>query len=633
MAPVRLDPASRLFSTAEKMLQEKSYKAALDDYKEYLERFPDQPMADAALMKMGSIYVILGDNETARDVYRRLMVEYPDSIFVPDARLAILTSYYNEGKYGEVIERAAEVLKVTVSTVHLLRLYVLLGETYDAMGSLKDAAYYYILAIQNSDEPEKKVIFIKLRDIARRLRPEDLGSLLDGMKDDFPKGYLMFQLGINYTEEEKYNEALAVLSAFIEKFPMNENVQQAKKLLGLIHQQSVYSRYTIGCLLPLSGPYQIYGQRALTAIELALNRFNTKNGPSSIKIIIKDTASDSAKAVTGVKELYAENVAAIIGPFITAESAAIEAQKKGIPIVTFTQKDNITGIGDYVFRNFITPGMQVKALVSYVVEGLGLKNFALLYPEERYGSTFMNLFWDEVIDHGGKIVGVESYNPGITDFADPIKKLVGLYYEVPEDLKVEDDKPNAAENSEEGEDIAGEHRGKDENIPSEEDEEPEPVVDFDAIFIPDAPKKVGLIIPQLAFYDVRDIYLLGTNLWHSNTLIEMARQYVQGAIMPDGFFAESTSEHVRNFDEIYQKVFDQKPGYIEAATYDTAMILFQMVSRPDIRFRSTLKNELKRLTGFQGATGFTSFDSDGDVQKKLYLLQIKGSHFVELEQR
>ena len=167
----------------------------------------------------------------------------------------------------------------------------------------------------------------------------------------------------------------------------------------------------------------------------------------------------------------------------------------------------------------------------------------------------------------------------------------------------------------------------------EEDEEPEAIVDFDAIFIPDAPTKAGLVIPQLAFYDVKDTYLLGTNLWHSKRLIGMARQYVQGAVVPDGFFAEDTAENVKNFVGIFQKVFDQKPGFIEAVAYDTAMILFQMVSRPDIRFRSSLKKELEGLADFKGVTGPTSFDRDGEVRKRLYLLKVKGDRFFQLEHR
>lgn len=172
-----------------------------------------------------------------------------------------------------------------------------------------------------------------------------------------------------------------------------------------------------------------------------------------------------------------------------------------------------------------------------------------------------------------------------------------------------------------------------EDISTEENEKPQAVVDFDAVFIPDAPKKTGLIIPHLAFFDVKDTYLLGTNLWHSDRLIEMARQYVQGAIMPDGFFAESASEKVKQFVGNYQEVFHEKPGFIEAVAYDTATILFQVVSEPDIRYRSALKNVLKRLSDFQGVTGGTSFNNDGDVRKNIYLLQVRGNRFVELEYR
>ncbi|MBW1827672.1 MAG: penicillin-binding protein activator, partial [Deltaproteobacteria bacterium] len=280
----------------------------------------------------------------------------------------------------------------------------------------------------------------------------------------------------------------------------------------------------------------------------------------------------------------------------------------------------------------------VETLVSFVVDALGVKKFAILYPDEKYGTTFMNLFWDQVVAHGGSVVGVESYNPTHTDFADPIKKLVGLYYKVPEDLKIPDLAADEQESNESVTDsttdpLMASPGEDDENIETEENEKPEAIVDFDAIFIPDAPTKAGLVIPQLAFYDVTDTYLLGTNLWHSDRLITMARQYVQGAVVPDGFFAEDASENVKNFVGIYQKVFDQKPGFIEAVTYDTAMILFQMVSRPDIRFRSTLKNELERLTDFQGVTGLTSFDNEGDVRKRLYLLQIKGNRFFQLEHR
>jgi ABC-type branched-subunit amino acid transport system substrate-binding protein len=362
------------------------------------------------------------------------------------------------------------------------------------------------------------------------------------------------------------------------------------------------------------------------------------NPRSSLKIIVKDTASDPVKAATAVKELLEENVAAIIGPVVTAGSAAKEAQNYGIPIITLTQKDNIPEIGEYVFRNFITPDMQVKALVSYAIQELGVRDFAILYPDEKYGKTFMALFWDEVIAHEGKVVGVEPYKPDGTDFADPIKKLVGLYYEVPEKLKNIDEtlSGNKSGKTRTGNILETQLLPLDEESESfgtGENDKPEAIVDFGALFIPDAPKKSGLIVPQLAYYDVKDTYLLGTNLWHSENLIEMTRQYVQGAIMPDGFFAGSKMVNVRQFVDGFYKIFNENPGFMEAAAYDTALIMFQTVSRPDVRYRSAIKNELKRLTGFQGVTGLTSFEWNGDARKNLYLLRIRGQRFVELEQR
>jgi len=632
----KIDSADQLFSRAEKMFQEKSYEKALTFFNEYLDRYPDRPLAGAALMKTGAIHMTLGDNDRARNIYKRLIVEYPDSYFIPDAAIKIMVTYYNQGEYIKVIEQAADFLEHAVSVSNIIRTYVLMGDTYMAIGSHTDAVNYYSMAYRKAGAHEKNIIITKLKQAVRRLSSQDIVILLSRLEGKFPTGWLMFQLGLNNAGEERYDKALKVLSEFIEKFPAHQDVKQAISLIEEINKKSVYSRYTIGCLLPLSGPYRLYGNRALNGVELALNRFSSQNNHPIIKIIIKDTESDPVKTVFAVKELFEENVAAIIGPVLTAETAALEAQDKGIPIITLTQKDNITSIGDYVFRNFFTPVMQVKTLVSYAVEELMLNSFAILYPDENYGKTFMNLFWDEVIAYGGKVVGVESYNSIHTDFSDPIKKLVGLYYEVPEDLKDVGVEVGDMENNNlmfwDGTDTLYLYANEDdEDIAQEKDEKPEAIVDFDAIFIPDAPKKAGLIIPQLAFNDVKDTYLLGTNLWHSDSLIEMTRKYAQGAIISDGFFPESSSEHVMDFVGTFHKTFNKKPEFIEAVAYDTAMILFQMVSRPDIRFRSVLKNELKKFTNFQGVTGLTSFGNDGDVQKKLYLLQIKGKSFVELK--
>jgi hypothetical protein len=61
------------------------------------------------------------------------------------------------------------------------------------------------------------------------------------------------------------------------------------------------------------------------------------------------------------------------------------------------------------------------------------------------------------------------------------------------------------------------------------------------------------------------------------------------------------------------------------------MLLLDILNKPHIRFRSELRDELFNLVEYQGVTGATRFDENGDAQKKLQLLTIKGKRFVEVE--
>jgi ABC-type branched-subunit amino acid transport system substrate-binding protein len=639
--PVSIEPSpvgveDELFIAAENWFEAEDYPMALYAYSSYVNQYPDRSLAPAALMKIGKINSILGKYDDARRSYNRLISEYPRSSFNPDARVEWLFSFYSEENYKEVIQQAPDVIRSVDSTPHVFRIYALVGDAYMALGFPLDAFKYYIEAQQMGSESEQYAITQKIKASIAQLDSEKIMRLLDGMDKKMPAGYLMFQLGLNYAMEEKYDDAIIAMENFLDQFPEHENASLAEDLIKQIKESALFSRYTIGCLLPLSGSYQTVGFRALKGIELALDRFSTQSGGPQMNIIVKDSGGSPEQTRMAMQELIDEQVAAIIGPIVTAEVAAGEAQENRIPIITLTQKDNITSIGDYVFRNFITPEMQVKSVADYTITSLGLNRFAILYPDETYGFTFMNLFWDRLIEKGGKVVGLEAYNPEHTDFADPIRKLVGLYYEIPEDLR------EAVELSSEEGNIQLEAQGDpdqpfdlengDENQEPNKEEKPEAFVDFDAIFIPDSPKTAGLIIPQLAFYDVKDVYLIGTNLWHNDALIKMAKKYVQGAIMPDGFFAESSAPVVQDFVKAFQDTYEEKPGFIEAVVYDSAIMVFSVLIQPDLRFKSELRDGLLNLTDFSGVTGPTYFDEDGEAQKQLYLLKIKGRKFVELNQ-
>jgi len=77
-------------------------------------------------------------------------------------------------------------------------------------------------------------------------------------------------------------------------------------------------------------------------------------------------------------------------------------------------------------------------------------------------------------------------------------------------------------------------------------------------------------------------------------------------------------------------VFNTKPKFLEAISYDTTSILFLSAMDETIDSRQSLKNALKVRRIFKGATGNTFFDKDGTAHRDLFLMTIKKGKFVEI---
>jgi len=652
--------ALKRFEKAEHLFQEQAYVDALNIYKDYLRQFPKGPLVDTALMKIGLVYMAVEDYPRAREAFESLLSRYPNSPFAEDARFNVMVAYDKEGDYSSAVGYARSALRLTKTRHQAFRIHKLMGYTYSASKQFGEATKSFMEAYQLTSDPERTEILSKVKEIITCLKEPELKSLLEIYGDRIPGGSLRLQLAREYASEDLVDMAMKVLSDMIYLFPQHDEIETVRAFMEELDSRARVDPLLIGCILPLSGPYGTFGNRALTGIELALQQFNAQPYVNPIQLLIRDSKGDPHETAAALETLVLDHgVGGIIGPMITSESAAIKAQGLKVPIMTLTQKPNITVTGDYVFRDFLTLSLQVKAVVNYAVEDLGLKKFAILYPEERYGISFMNRFWDELISHGAEVVGIESYGTKQTDFGDAIKKLVGLYYPRPEepaeeavlDEEVWDRFLEPEEEETDWLDIkgvpeAGDDTAFDQDERPQEDQgvlmeqgqealpeekaEPEPIIDFDAVFIPDGFEKVGLIAPQLLFYDVANVLLLGTNLWHSDKLIQMARGYVQGAIVPDGFFVNSPSPRVRDFVDDYEKVFGSLPAFLEAQAYDAAWIFFQAANEPGVRSRRTLKEAIMGIKDFPGVTGLTSFDEGGDVEKDLYLLKIEGRRFVQI---
>jgi branched-chain amino acid transport system substrate-binding protein len=607
--------ADQLFQQAEKKYQASAFPEALALYTDYLARYPDEPLAPAALMRIGGIHAQQGNLAQARKAYAQLVSDYPESAQRSDAELEKLSLLLREGQYREVIFQSAETLKRFGESPQQARAFALAADAHAALGAHLKAVEAYTRALRLAAPSEQELIVPKLRAAILRLNVAEVKSLAERPEDDIPMDYLLFQSGMVMGREGRAAEALILLRAFQQRYPQHEQAERTQRAIAEMGQAPRLERRVLGCLLPLTGSYQAIGQRALRGIELAVSLHNAENAEAPVQVVIKDTASEAQATLAALKELEREGVSAVIGPLAHAEAVAVEAQAMGLPLIALTQKEGVVGAGDYVFRNFITPAAQMRALAGYAATKLGATQAVILYPDEPYGRTFMGLFRDEFQARGGEVLTAVAYGLSATDFSAPIKKLLRYSQKVPREPRSDRPEPRSA-------------AGRRSRI---EEKEFDLAFDFQVVFIPDEPSKAAMLVPQLAYHDIKEVYLLGTNLWHSEALIQHAGPYVQGAIMADAFLADSTEPAARRFVTAFEETFQERPGSIEATAYDTARLLCDVASRPGVRFRSDVAAALHGSEGFSGATGFTRFLPSGECEKELRLLEIRGKKFVELQ--
>ncbi|MFW6334310.1 MAG: penicillin-binding protein activator, partial [Desulfosalsimonas sp.] len=482
---------------------------------------------------------------------------------------------------------------------------------------------------------------------AARLESDFIEAELERLRTEPAAAVLMYQHGINLMAERRLEEASSYFRRFLDNYPEHSLAGRAKEQMVTMTSAAFFQRGTIGCVLPLSGRYEKIGRQALRGMELALSEASDGREDQGIplRVLIRDSKSDPETARKAVEELAGRHVAAIAGPIETAPQAAQAAQDQRLPIIVMSQRDTVAETGEYVFNNFITPQMQVDAVTRYAMGRLGCRNFAVLFPDEGYGRTYLDLFGRRLAEEKARLVGAEPYNPEHTDFAGPIKKLAGLYYGLPADIESQRLQGERLETMAESAGLHGKLFGQ--NIlpwmqPTGADagerygygelmiDKPAPRVNFEAVFIPDSPEKAGLIIPQLRYYDINNAFLLGTNLWHSQKLIDIAGDHAGKAVIPEGFFAESRRPGVREFVDKFEKVYGYEPGFLEAVGYDTAMILFEQISDETVFNRPALGRALSEMPAYRGLTGRTGFTATGTADKSLYLLTVSRGRFVEI---
>jgi branched-chain amino acid transport system substrate-binding protein len=599
--------AGELLRQAEEAFRTQDLARAQSLYEELLLRYPADPLAASALFRLGEVALARGDFDLARRRFEELLVQFPASPLAPSARYRLAYATYRVGR----VEDAVEILKGLVASGALdpfqgAQALLLLGQGYEDTRRPADAARTYgrLLAAAPPEEfraeTEKRLAALFADDRVGRGDLEALAAGEPGAAASLAKLRLA-QLALRDKDAATAERLARELAQSPPPPGAPSDLQaRAQALLDEAIRQVGVEPGVIGVVLPLSGRYQAFGERLLHGLMQALGVYDRApaGGEPPIRLAVRDSGGNPTAAAKAVEELVTqERAIAVVGPLLnpTAEEAAKAAQRLGVPILVLTQRPRVTEIGPFVFRPFTTGALQAQAIARQAMERQGLARFAILYPEDAAGIDMMEAFRAEVLARGGAVTDAVAYKPKQTDFGKEIRQIAKVK-QAPRTRRPKPGEPPPA---------------------------PQVEINFDALFIPDYYDQVGLIAPQLAFYDVKGIKLLGISGWNAPELVRLGKEHVEGALFVDAFWADSPTPPIKEFVDRFRAKFEETPTVLEAQAYDALRLLVDTLRRARPTSRDALREALTQVQSFPGLTGPFGFGPNREPQRPLLLLTIE----------
>lgn len=598
----RVEPQARtLFFQAERAFLGKDYDKALRLYAGVKRRFPRAGRAQMlSSYRIGTIHYYKEDYSEAASEFETFLRRFPDSNLNFDVRYNLAASEYQLGNFPRSYRTLSAFSLKDIQSQGPRRaevVFQLTALSAEAMnnhsGAVAALAAHAQLPVS---EAKRSELYSRAR--AHLVQMSDTAAL-DRL--------------LSKTSEPTVRNLITQRMGFLAQAG---SVAQAPAVEGGAVGASLRSgtrgdRQSVGVVLPLTGKFSRYGLRALEGITLAAKSFSSSRD-GDFHIYIEDTESNPDVARRAVDTLVQKHdVMAIVGPMSWKESLAVadRAQQLGVPNISLTGKAGISARGAYLFQNALTPQVQLENLVDFAVRQRNLKRFAILAPNNTFGLDMSNQFWDLVEKSGGSVVAYQTYKPTEKDFQRYIREMIGLANLDFRKLEVQ-----ALDKFQE------EYKEKTGRKPRVQ---LPPIVDFDAIFLPDSPRTVAQIAASLTYFDATNTVLLGTTEWNSDQLYKFGGRHVEGALFPGGLTEKSEDPKQREFLNEFSQAYGNAPDLLAGQAFEAMKLMTVAIDEASSSDRNDVVRELARMDDFNSPLGDVTFDTTRIARRKLPILKLE----------
>lgn len=569
-----------LLAEADRLYQAHRYDEALSRYEQYLKTTPQGEGWQRAWLRAAEIYGIKGNWLQARQLYEKLVTAPVDRGVALRARWGIGQAQYKLGNLPEA-ERVLEDLTASALPPELrFKTNALLTEIALQRGDLSLAFNRLLLVARELGAGEEEWY----QDLKKRFLEQATVADLERLAAFYPEVPLapaiLLQLAKLELQDGHPDKARGWITALQQRFPQSPEVAAALELLPPESKPAALP--LVGCLLPLSGSHAQEGREVQKGLELAAHQ-------KGLRLVVVDAGDQPETVSKGIEQLAADpEIPLAVGffPSPVADTAALTAQKAELPLLALTPKKDITRIGPYIFRDFVTPQLLLAALIEQVQQRWNWRQFAILAPANRYGQTMARYFIDLTTAAGGMIVAQAFYEEGSQDLTKELEILVQAT-----------------------------QGGQSPQAPA-------------AIFVPDEAPGVAAVAQALAKTPLASIPILGTNLLSAQEVLAQAGA-LEGVIFPEAFTVADPDPEVQGFITSYRQEYGEFPGYLAAQGYSSlqlASAALAAAAGPRAKVAEALARTRINL-GFSLSRGFSP-QREGEIRFKL--VQIKGGAYEVL---
>jgi len=338
----------------------------------------------------------------------------------------------------------------------------------------------------------------------------------------------------------------------------------------------------IGIIMPLTGAASEPGRNALQGAELAFSLYND-TAKIKIKLITEDSKSNNKDGVSAINKLIStDKVKIVIGDLMSSvflSCAPIAERNKVVMMSPGASNPIVRDAGEYIFRNYLSDDFDGKVMANYIYSVMNKKKAVVYTVNNDYGIGIHKAFVENFIQLGGNILLEERYEQGQTDFRNSL-------------IKVQNANP-------------------------------------DIVFIAGHPAENGNMVKQMKEYNVR-YPIVGNLSFENEEFINIAKNSFDSIIFSTPYYnPESEEAHIAYFVKEYEKHYRSKPDIAAAISYDVANILLKSLLAVNFDL-DKVKDYIYTIAGYNGITGKTTFDKNGDVLKDIYIKQIYGDGQIKI---